>query len=626
MRANLLLTSLLLSLLLLGACDGGSGSNNNDGVVPPPVVPPDDTLTGFLVDSAVSGVSYTTPTHQGVTGADGSFQYEQGETVRFMIGGTLLGEVTGQEQVTPFELAGAAVVTGLNIEWALDRSRYGGQVGPATPSGSIYIDEQITPEYGPFFPLVNMVVFLQSLDADADPTNGIEIRSEVAALFNGVNLNLNQEWQTFLNEPALRHAIWRANNEHRFSKAHRIVNPAPAPKNLYQSLKVNARTAAVSQEWYWDMYSADANSSVQYQYDVDGNRTRVKTLRADGTVDEVLTRRYDAEGNVIRQSIDSNGDGIRDERDEVVVRKYDQNGNPPQIELDQNADGVTDYVEYWLYDSVGNATLVKEGRREFTLGTFEGRSITREIYTGGNLTRIEFDGDDDGIIDSTDTFEYDSQGHLARFEGELPSGPRGVRVWNYDADGNLTKYVESFDSGVAATLTQNWRYDDNGHITYYDQDTTGDGSPEVVYRYLYDGERKLSQVEHWESWGSTIETDTYLLSYDGRGNLTRLDRNMESYQYFYAANEKLIRVETTSKFRPGIVQTTSYEYDSNGNLILFRVGDLSGGELSTWQYSPDGNNIRYEFRSDRNNPSPELVREYETKGWGHLFFDSAVFN
>ncbi len=58
--------------------------------------------TGYLVGgTAVAGVTYETPTQQGVTGLDGSFQYEEGETVRFMIGNTLLGEVTGRAQVTP---------------------------------------------------------------------------------------------------------------------------------------------------------------------------------------------------------------------------------------------------------------------------------------------------------------------------------------------------------------------------------------------------------------------------------------------------------------------------------------------------------------------------------------------
>ena len=216
MRANLLLTSLLLSLLLLGACDGGSGSDNRGGVAPPPVVPPDNTLTGFLVDSAVSGVAYATPTHQGVTGADGSFQYEEGEIVRFMIGDTLLGEVVGQGTVTPFDLAGSAVVTG------------GADISAA-----------IGNKADPFQAVVNIATLLQSLDQDGNPDNGIEISAEVAALFAGVDLNVSQHWKTFRHQYDLRYALEQANGHGLFSETHGVANPAAAVQRLYQSLEID---------------------------------------------------------------------------------------------------------------------------------------------------------------------------------------------------------------------------------------------------------------------------------------------------------------------------------------------------------------------------------------------------
>ncbi len=451
-----------------------------------------------------------------------------------------------------------------------------------------------------------MTVFLQSLDDDADTENGIYISTDVAALFAGVNLNLDQEWGEFVNEPALRHAIWRANNEQLFSKRHRIINPAPAIQHLYQSLGVNARTVAVSRE-QWNLGPGEPSPNTRYQYDADGNTTREESdHESDGRVDEIITRQYDADGNLTRQSADNNADGIPDE---IIVLKYDQNGNPPRTEMDSNADGVTDYFEYWFYEAEGNAILVREGRLEGPRGTFEGRSIAREIYTGGNLTRIEFDNEDDGIIERTHTFEYDAQGHLTRFEVDWPSE---VTVWNYDAEGNLTRYV-------GERLIRNWRYDDNGNVIYFDEDRASDGSPDIVYRYLYDAEGNLTQVDHWNDIfnnGTEVETDAYLLTYNDKGNLTQLDRNAEAYQYFYDADEKLTRVEITTKL--GILQTALYEYDPNGNLILFQEGSMSG-ELRTWQYSPDGRSIRYEFRYDRDDLSPELIREYETAGWGSLF-------
>ena len=46
-------------------------------------------------------VNYKTATQQAVTGLDGSFQCEAGESVRVLVGDTLLGQVKGKQQVTP---------------------------------------------------------------------------------------------------------------------------------------------------------------------------------------------------------------------------------------------------------------------------------------------------------------------------------------------------------------------------------------------------------------------------------------------------------------------------------------------------------------------------------------------
>ena len=56
----------------------------------------DNGKSGVLLAGTCLGDVYETPTQQGVTGLDGRFQYGPGETVRFKIGDTLLGAVTGR--------------------------------------------------------------------------------------------------------------------------------------------------------------------------------------------------------------------------------------------------------------------------------------------------------------------------------------------------------------------------------------------------------------------------------------------------------------------------------------------------------------------------------------------------
>jgi len=60
---------------------------------------------GRLVDGPVQGVRYTSGSVSGVTGADGEFRYEAGETILFSIGAIALGEaVTAKALMTPLDL------------------------------------------------------------------------------------------------------------------------------------------------------------------------------------------------------------------------------------------------------------------------------------------------------------------------------------------------------------------------------------------------------------------------------------------------------------------------------------------------------------------------------------------
>lgn len=60
---------------------------------------------GRLVDGPVQGVRYTSGSLSGITGSDGEFQYEEGNTIRFSIGEIALGEVVkARAFMTPIDL------------------------------------------------------------------------------------------------------------------------------------------------------------------------------------------------------------------------------------------------------------------------------------------------------------------------------------------------------------------------------------------------------------------------------------------------------------------------------------------------------------------------------------------
>jgi hypothetical protein len=144
--------TLALSLsLLLAACGGGSGTSTTAAT--PPVT---GSQSGILTDAAVQGVSYRTSSGvTGVTGPNGEYNFNPGDTVQFTLGGLSLGNVTATGIISPIQLASG------------DSNR-----------------------------LNNLLVLLQSLDTDGNPSNGITIPSASAAAVPS-SVNLSQDTNAF---------------------------------------------------------------------------------------------------------------------------------------------------------------------------------------------------------------------------------------------------------------------------------------------------------------------------------------------------------------------------------------------------------------------------------------------
>lgn len=127
----------LFSVVFLAAC-GGGGSTPAATVSPPP--PPPVTNTGIFLDSAVEGLTYQSGSNPpGTTDANGTFIYTPGETLTFSVGGVVLGTLPD----------GAAVITPSDFGAAAE---------------------------------INIARFLQTLDADGDPSNGIDLTAAAIAL------------------------------------------------------------------------------------------------------------------------------------------------------------------------------------------------------------------------------------------------------------------------------------------------------------------------------------------------------------------------------------------------------------------------------------------------------------
>ena len=130
-----LATSISLACLLpLAGCFDGSSSDSDDT----PVV-----RTGTFIDSAVAGLDYqgnTTAANR--TDDEGQFSYRPNETISFAIGDLELGSAVGAEMLTPLSVT----------------------------DGAASADDQR---------VVNKLILLQSIDADGDLNNGIQITDSI---------------------------------------------------------------------------------------------------------------------------------------------------------------------------------------------------------------------------------------------------------------------------------------------------------------------------------------------------------------------------------------------------------------------------------------------------------------
>lgn len=136
-----------ISVLVLAGCGDGDGPERIPGT-------PQPKLVGLLIDAAVEGVEYQTSFgDMGITNAAGEFQYVAGEQVTFRIGDIELGTAPGAPIITPVELTNS--------------------VDPTSPAAT------------------NMAVFIQSLDADSDPSNGILITEAVRSNAAGMSLDFS---------------------------------------------------------------------------------------------------------------------------------------------------------------------------------------------------------------------------------------------------------------------------------------------------------------------------------------------------------------------------------------------------------------------------------------------------
>lgn len=118
---------------------GSSGSSSSSNTT-------STTKIGYLVDSPVEGVEYVCGSKTGMTGTDGSFQYDEGASCIFKIGAVTVGSLpamTADAIVTPYDLAQTSRSDTDNAA-ALQIAQFLQSLADTTTAGRIKITSAVT--------------------------------------------------------------------------------------------------------------------------------------------------------------------------------------------------------------------------------------------------------------------------------------------------------------------------------------------------------------------------------------------------------------------------------------------------------------------------------------------------
>jgi hypothetical protein len=144
------------AIAIIAGCGGGNGGGANETSP--------NYLSGTLLDSPVGGIGFKTSSISGLTTATGQFKYLAGETITFFVGNIELPPVLGKAILTPLEIGQSTDITN-NV-------------------------------------VTNILVFLQSIDSDGNPSNGITVPANLGSQ-PITQLNFSLPTPTFLTVPAL---------------------------------------------------------------------------------------------------------------------------------------------------------------------------------------------------------------------------------------------------------------------------------------------------------------------------------------------------------------------------------------------------------------------------------------
>ena len=432
-------------------------------------------LTGQFLHTPTQGVRYTTATQAGITDANGHFQYLEGEVVSFFIGGLLLGEATGNSNVSIFDLVeGADAVTGNALRQSIDKSI-------------------------PFNRVINIATLLQTLDRDNNAENGVTLTLPVTQLFEADSVHFDKRWDKFKADLGLRSALAAGKSAGLIHNAVQIRQPWRALRQVYQGLGVEVLLRPYSRTIETE---GELSTEVEYAYDSEGL--------------QIQLQEYDSHGN---QTLNYYKLIILfTEFTAPVFYQYDSNGNLSRVQTSPELSnfGFPYYDIAYQYNDLGQRLLMLVSSNDEPVSN----AITYEYNSKGLLIRLTEDSNGDGLTNNTTRFRYDTHDQiiLKQEDSDFDGTTDLTTASAYDQSGNMIRQevTETIEGEIIAVSLDVFFYNANGSIVRKELYSDGNDLPDTSHQYGYDANGNLILEESFDAEG-LYQTQSY--EYDLNDNL-----------------------------------------------------------------------------------------------------------
>lgn len=497
----------LLTLILtisLFAC------SEDDTIDKDPVVVELTVLTGVFLDSEVEGLTYKTETQSGTTNADGEFEYLEGEEITFSVGNIELGSAEASEVITPVTIA-------------------------ATEDATVASQE-----------VMNIAAFLQTLDSDNDPSNGITIEAAVVEAISVTNINFTNSIIQILGE-----IVAEVNMA---TGADLVpVYPQEAAVHLAETLGEEFE----ANDWVFsyfipviESWTSYPRTSLHWIHETDESGKLVKSYMYEKYPNRVQSEytylswnEFDQPTRYEQKFFYKNGEESNVSEREVIYSEDHRIEGLQYYNEDGSKGNLINFVEYNEYNRVAQSIQYDND------GNFVAREVYESSEAGNNITKVRYTsltGTDEADILESNSYTYTSFGDLDTRTVNHRTFELQEWEYTYRDDHTLEESIRSWVDLHGRPRTDHYYYDENEMISRL-VITVGDYVSDYV-EFYENGDAKRAETYYKGFLYEIVEWNE-----DRSSVWTTINEDDGSYKIEYKdANENILKTEY---------------YDADGNLI-----------------------------------------------------------